>query len=98
MKYVRTAGFLIDLRRLPAEHRKLFVVAVHILRAPPWTRGRIPVPCLAKSLAHSPDRHELLDDLELRLTGRQGTVPAGRSQRRDCRRVVRIGNHSVYDS
>ena len=25
MKYVRTAGFLIDLRRLPAEHRKLLL-------------------------------------------------------------------------
>lgn len=55
MKYVRTAGFLIDLRRLPAEHRKLFVVAVHFCGRP-WTRGRIPVPCLATSLAHSPDR------------------------------------------
>lgn len=34
MKYVRTAGFLIDLRRLPAEHRKLFVLAVHALLRP----------------------------------------------------------------
>ena len=31
MKYVRTAGFLIDLRRLRVEHRKLFVFAVHTL-------------------------------------------------------------------
>jgi hypothetical protein len=29
MKYVGTAGLLIDLRRLPAEHRKLFALAVH---------------------------------------------------------------------
>jgi hypothetical protein len=35
MKYVRTPGFLIDLRHLPDEHRKLFVQAVHeILRLP----------------------------------------------------------------
>jgi hypothetical protein len=50
MKYVRTAGFLIDLRRLPAEHRKLFVLAVHTLFRPaldvgaqtgavPWPRA-----------------------------------------------------------
>jgi hypothetical protein len=29
VKYVRTPGFLIDLRRLPEEHRKLFAAAVH---------------------------------------------------------------------
>ena len=29
MKYVRTPRFLIDLRRLPEEHRELFVQAVH---------------------------------------------------------------------
>jgi hypothetical protein len=29
VKYVRTPGFLIDLRRLPEEHRKMFVQAVH---------------------------------------------------------------------
>ena len=29
MKYVRTPGFLIDLRHLPDEHRKLFADAVH---------------------------------------------------------------------
>jgi hypothetical protein len=45
MKYVRTAGFLIDLRRLPAEHRKLFVLAVHTLLPPPWTRARTPALC-----------------------------------------------------
>jgi hypothetical protein len=28
MKYVRTPSFLIDLRRLPEEHRKMFVQAV----------------------------------------------------------------------
>jgi hypothetical protein len=50
MKYVRTAGFLIDLRRLPPEHRKLFVAAVHQLLRPalgarahtgatPWPRA-----------------------------------------------------------
>jgi hypothetical protein len=39
MKYVRTAGFLIDLRRLPAEHRKLFVLAVHSLLRPALDAG-----------------------------------------------------------
>jgi hypothetical protein len=39
MKYVRTAGFLIDLRRLPAEHRKLFVLAVHALLRPALDAG-----------------------------------------------------------
>ena len=50
MKYVRTPGFLIDLRRLPDDHRKLFVQAVHdVLRpaldvgahkgAAPWPRA-----------------------------------------------------------
>ena len=39
MKYVRTAGFLIDLRRLPAEHRKLFVLAVHTLLCPALDAG-----------------------------------------------------------
>jgi hypothetical protein len=39
MKYVRTAGFLIDLRRLPADHRKLFVLAVHSLLRPSLDAG-----------------------------------------------------------
>jgi hypothetical protein len=33
VKYVRTPGFLVGLRRLPDEHRKLFVEAVHELGA-----------------------------------------------------------------
>jgi hypothetical protein len=69
MKYVRTAGFLIDLRRLPAEHRKLFVIAVHALLRPALDMGaHTGSTPLAKSLAHSPNSRELLDDLELRLT------------------------------
>lgn len=39
MKYVRTAGFLKDLRRLPEEHRKLFVQAVHELLRPTLDAG-----------------------------------------------------------
>jgi hypothetical protein len=50
VKYVRTRGFLVDLRRLPEEHRKLFAQTVHdILRpaldagahtgAAPWPRA-----------------------------------------------------------
>lgn len=39
MKYVRTAGFLLDLRRLPPEHRKLFAQAVHQLLRPALDAG-----------------------------------------------------------
>ena len=39
MKYVRTPGFLIDLRRLPEEHRKLFVQAVHETLRPALDAG-----------------------------------------------------------
>ena len=68
MKYVRTAGFLIDLRRLRAEHRKLFVLTVHA-PVPGPGRGRAYRCCaMAEGLAHSPDWRELLDDLELCLT------------------------------
>jgi hypothetical protein len=66
MKYVRTTGFLIDLRRLPEEHRKLFVQAVNeVLRsAGRWcSYGGCAV---AASVAHPSDRRELFDDLELR--------------------------------
>jgi hypothetical protein len=45
MKYVRTPGFLIDLRRLPDEHRKLFVESVHNCCAPRWTLEHIPEQC-----------------------------------------------------
>jgi hypothetical protein len=34
VKYVRTPGFLADLRRLPDEHRKMFAAAVHELLHP----------------------------------------------------------------
>jgi hypothetical protein len=39
VKYARTAGFLADLRRLPAEHRKLFVQAVHNVLRPALEAG-----------------------------------------------------------
>src|ERR1039457_4468383 len=39
MKYVRTPGFLIDLRRLPEEHRKLFVRAVNEVLRPALDAG-----------------------------------------------------------
>jgi hypothetical protein len=39
MKYVRTPGFLIDLRRLPDEHRKLFVQAVREILRPALDAG-----------------------------------------------------------
>jgi hypothetical protein len=54
VKYLRTPGFLIDLRRLPEEHRKLFVEAVHEILRPaldagahkgtvPWPRALRPM-------------------------------------------------------
>ena len=39
MKYVRTNGFLADLRRLPDEHRKLFVQAVNDVLRPALEAG-----------------------------------------------------------
>lgn len=39
MKYVRTPGFLADLRRLPDEHRKMFAAAVHELLRPALDAG-----------------------------------------------------------
>ncbi len=39
MKYIRTAGFLADLRRLPDEHRKQFVQAVHNVLRPALEAG-----------------------------------------------------------
>ena len=39
MKYVRTAGFLADLRRLLDEHRKMFAAAVHELLRPALDAG-----------------------------------------------------------
>jgi mRNA-degrading endonuclease RelE of RelBE toxin-antitoxin system len=39
VKYVRTPGFLTDLRRLPDEHRKLFVESVHELLRPALDAG-----------------------------------------------------------
>jgi hypothetical protein len=48
MKYVRTPGFLIDLRCLPEEHRKLFVQAVHETLRPALDacahKGEVPWP------------------------------------------------------
>lgn len=39
MKYVRTPGFLADIRRLPDEHRKMFTRAVHELLRPALDAG-----------------------------------------------------------
>jgi len=39
VKYVRTPGFLADLRRLPDEHRKMFAAAVHELLRPALDAG-----------------------------------------------------------
>jgi len=39
MKYVRTPGSLIDLRRLPDEHHQLFVESVHAMLHPALDAG-----------------------------------------------------------
>lgn len=99
MKYVRTPGFLIDLRRLPAEHRKLFAVAVHILLRPALDagayRGDVPWPralrihrigagySMTWSFA-SPDGRALFRLADVR--GETVVV------------WLRIGNHSIYNS
>jgi len=99
MKYVRTAGFLIDLRRLPAEHRKMFALAVHNLLRPaldegahtgavPWPRSlrihRIGVNYSMTWSFASPDGRALF-----RLADVDGeTVVIW----------LRVGNHSIYES
>jgi hypothetical protein len=89
MKYVRTTGFLIDLRRLPEGHRKLFVRAVNeVLRPAPDAGAHTGGGAVAESVARPSDRRELFDDLELRGTGWPGTVPAGGGRRRDGRGVA----------
>ena len=99
MKYVRTPGFLIDLRRLPDEHRKLFVHAVHeILRpaldagahtgAVPWPRAlrihRIGVNYSMTWSFAGPDGRALFRLVEV--AGETAVV------------WLRIGNHGIYDS
>lgn len=99
MKYVRTAGFLIDLRRLPPEHRKMFVLAVRDLLRPaldagahtgasPWPRAlrihRIGANYSMTWSFASPDGRALF-----RLADVNGeTVVVW----------LRVGNHSIYDS
>jgi hypothetical protein len=99
VKYVRTAGFLIDLRRLPAEHRKLFVLAVHTLLRPaldagahtgavPWPRAlrihRIGADYSMTWSFASPDGRALFRLAEV--NGETVVV------------WLRVGNHSIYDS
>ena len=98
MKYVRTAGFLLDLRRLPPEHRKLFVAAVHQLLRPAldagahtgtsaWPRAlRIHKIGANYSMTwsfSSPDGRALF-----RLTEVKGEIVVV---------WLRVGNHSIYD-
>ena len=99
MKYVRTAGFLLDLRRLPPEHRKLFVQAVHQLLRPalgagahtgtvPWPKAlrihRIGSNYSMTWSFASPDGRALFRLVEV--NGETVVV------------WLRVGNHSIYDS
>ena len=99
MKYVRTPGFDIDLRRLPAEHCKMFVLAVHTYLRPALDagahRGEVPWPrtlrihriganySMTWSFA-SPDGRALF-----RLADVKGEPVVV---------WLRVGNHSIYDS
>jgi hypothetical protein len=62
MKYVRTPGFLIDLRRLPDEHRKLFVEAVHELLRPALDAGAHAGTCACRKARprHATRRYSLM--------------------------------------
>ena len=99
MKYVRTTGFLIDLRHLPEEHRKLLVRAVHeVLRpaldagahtgAVPWPRAlrvhRIGVNYSMTWSFAGPDGRALFRLAEV--AGETVVV------------WLRVGNHGIYDS
>jgi hypothetical protein len=99
VKYVPTPGFLIDLRRLPDEHRKLFVQAVHEdLRpaldagahkgAEPWPRAlRVHRIGASYSMTWSfagPDGRALF--LLVEVAGETVVV------------WLRVGNHGIYDS
>jgi len=99
MKYVRTPGFLIDLRRLPEEHRKLFVQAVHETLRPALDagahKGAVPWPRVLRvhrigtnySMTWSfagPDGRALFRLAEV--AGETVVV------------WLRVGNHGIYDS
>lgn len=99
MKYVRTAAFLIDLRRLPAEHRKLFVLAVHMLLRPALDAGAhtgsVPWPRALRL-------HRIGENYSMTWSF---ASPDGRALFRladvDGETVLvwlRVGNHSIYDS
>jgi hypothetical protein len=99
VKYVRTAGFLTDLRRLPEEHRKLFVQAVHnVLRpaleagahtgAAPWPRA-LPIHRIGSDYSMTwsfagPDGRALFRLTEI--AGEPVLV------------WLRVGNHDIYQS
>jgi hypothetical protein len=99
MKYLRTPGFLIDLSRLPEEHRKLFVQAVHELLRPaldagahkgatPWPRAlrihRIGANYSMTWNFTGPDGRALFRLAEV--SGETVVV------------WLRVGNHGIYDS
>jgi hypothetical protein len=99
MKYVRTPGFLIDLRRLPDEHRKLFVQAAHEILRPALDAGATRGGTVAEGPSRPPDRCELLDDVELR--GTRWPEPQFRLAEVAGETVVvwlGVGNHGIYDS
>jgi hypothetical protein len=99
VKYVRTAGFLKDLRRLPEEHRKLFVQAVHEFLRPaldagahtgvaPWPRAlrihRIGANYSMTWSFAAPDGRALFRLAKVN----EETIVVW----------LRVGNHSIYDS
>lgn len=98
MKYVRTPGFLTDLRRLPDEHRKMFAETVHRVLRPaldagahigtaPWPRAlRIHRIGANYSMTWSftgPDGRALFQLAEV--AGEPVVI------------WLRVGNHDIYD-
>jgi len=99
VKYARTAGFLADLRRLPAEHRKLFVQAVHNVLRPALEAsahtGAVPWPRALRI-------HRIGSDYSMTWSFAR---PDGRALFRlteiDGEPVLvwlRVGNHDIYQS
>jgi hypothetical protein len=99
VKYVRTAGSLIDLRRLPDEHRKLFVQAVHEVLRPALDagahKGAAPRPRALRAHRIGPDY-----SMTWSFTGPDGRALFRLAEVAGEPVVVwlRVGNHGIYDS
>jgi len=99
VKYVRTNGFLADLRRLPEEHRKLFVQTVNDVLRPALDAG---AHTGAVSWPRAPRIHRIGSDYSMTWSF---AGPDGRALFRleeiDGEPVLvwlRVGNHGIYQA